>query len=103
MVAAEADRIERLRRRRGWLVGELRATAQRALIVALHQPPSSADVEHGGGVEERMGTSVAGMSGHYRESAEMIASLKPGSAFLSALRVELERLEEEASRPSASS
>ncbi len=44
-------------------------------------------------VEERMGTSVASMSGHYRESVEMIASVRPGSAFLSALRIELERLE----------
>jgi hypothetical protein len=44
-------------------------------------------------VEERMGTSVTSMSGHYRGSVEMIASIRPGSAFLSALRVELERLE----------
>lgn len=53
----------------------------------------------GDGVQERMGTSVTSMSGHYRESVQMIASVRPGSAFLSALRVELERLESQASAP----
>jgi hypothetical protein len=43
-------------------------------------------------VEERMGTSVAGMAGHYRESVELIESARPGSAFLPALRVQLDRL-----------
>ena len=47
----------------------------------------------GDGLEERMGTSVAGMAAHYRESVEMIESVRPGSAFLPALRVELGRLE----------
>ena len=37
------------------------------------------------------------MSGHYRDSVQMIASVRPGSAFLSALRVELERLESQTS------
>ena len=54
----------------------------------------------GDAVEERMGTSVASMNGHYRESVEMIASVRPGSAFLSALRIELERLEAKASSTS---
>ncbi len=45
------------------------------------------------GIEERMGTSVAGMAAHYRESVEMIEAVKIGSVFLPALRVELERLE----------
>jgi hypothetical protein len=53
----------------------------------------------GDGVQERMGTSVTSMSGHYRDSVQMIASVRPGSAFLSALRVELERLESQASSP----
>lgn len=43
--------------------------------------------------EARLGTSVAEMTGHYRESIELIASVRPGSAFLSALRRELGRLE----------
>lgn len=43
--------------------------------------------------EARLGTSVAEMTGHYRESVELVASARPGSAFLSALRRELDRLE----------
>lgn len=43
--------------------------------------------------EARLGTSVADMTGHYRESIGLIASVRPGSAFLSALRRELTRLE----------
>lgn len=47
----------------------------------------------GEGIEERIGTSVVSMSAHYGESVEMIESLRPGSAFLPALRLEMERLE----------
>jgi hypothetical protein len=47
----------------------------------------------GDGLEERMGTTVASMAAHYRESVEMIESARPGSTFLPALRVELQRLE----------
>jgi HD domain-containing protein len=47
-------------------------------------------------IQERMGTSVAGMAGHYRESVELIESVRPGSAFLPALRVQLDRLAIEA-------
>ncbi len=43
--------------------------------------------------EERMGTSIASMADHYRDSVEMIAKVRPGSAFLSALRLELDRLD----------
>lgn len=43
---------------------------------------------------ECIGTSVASMTAaHYGESMEMIESLRPGSAFLPALRLETERLE----------
>ena len=52
------------------------------------------------GIEERMGTSVAGMAAHYRESVEMIEAVKIGSVFLPALRVELERLEADVLRES---
>lgn len=45
------------------------------------------------GVEDRMGTRIESMGGHYRESVEMIASSRPGSAFLPALRVQLARLD----------
>jgi hypothetical protein len=48
-------------------------------------------------IEERMGTTVAGMADHYRESVELIESARPGSAFLPALRVQLDRLAAESS------
>jgi hypothetical protein len=49
------------------------------------------------GVESRMSTTVAGMAGHYRESVELIESVRPGSAFRPALEIQLHRLAEEAS------
>jgi hypothetical protein len=47
-------------------------------------------------IQQRMGTTVGGMAGHYRESVELIESVRPGSAFLPALRVQLDRLAVEA-------
>jgi hypothetical protein len=41
----------------------------------------------------RIGTSVASMAGHYRDSVQMIAAAWPASTFLSALRSELGRLD----------
>lgn len=52
----------------------------------------------GSSVEDRMGTSVASMAGHYRESVELIESGWPGSTFLPALRLQLERPEDESAR-----
>ena len=43
--------------------------------------------------ETRMGASVEDMAGHYRDSVQMIAAVRPGSVFLSALRLELGRLD----------
>ncbi len=43
--------------------------------------------------ETRMGTSIASMADHYRDSVRMIAAVRPGSTFLSALRLELDRLD----------
>ena len=43
-------------------------------------------------VELRMATTIAAMAGHYRESVELIESARPGSAFLPALRMQLDRL-----------
>jgi hypothetical protein len=50
----------------------------------------------GGGVEQRIGTSASSMADHYRESVEVIESGPEGSAFLPALRAQLERLDEAA-------
>lgn len=47
----------------------------------------------GGEVEERMGTSVASLAGHYRGSVEMIARLTPDCPFLPTLEARLERLD----------
>ena len=50
-------------------------------------------------VEERMGTSVASMAGHYRDSVAMIESGGPGSVFLPALLAEIELLDAETAPP----
>jgi len=44
-------------------------------------------------IEDRIGTTVAAMAGHYRESVELIESARPSSAFLPRLHAELDRLE----------
>ena len=53
---------------------------------------------YGDALDERLGTNVAGMTTHYRESVEMVGSVRPGSVFLPALRLELERLRDEVRR-----
>jgi (p)ppGpp synthase/HD superfamily hydrolase len=45
-------------------------------------------------IEARMGTTVESMAGHYEESVTMIEERAPESAFVPALRAELERLRE---------
>jgi hypothetical protein len=54
----------------------------------------------GEGIEERIGTSVESMTAHYGESVEMIETLRPGSAFLPELRLEMVRLEADVFRES---
>ena len=53
---------------------------------------------YGDALAKRLGTSVATMSAHYRESVQMIESVSKRSFFLPALRVELEGLEAEEDR-----
>jgi hypothetical protein len=48
---------------------------------------------HSEGLQQRMGTSVGNMLAHYRESIEMVVSIRPDSVFLPALRTGLENLE----------
>ena len=48
--------------------------------------------EFGPAVEGRIGTSVGGMIGHYRESVELVERVSPRSGFLPALHAQLERL-----------
>ena len=51
----------------------------------------------GPGVEARMGTSVASMAGHYRESVEMIQSGGAAAVFVPALLAEIDLLDADAS------
>lgn len=48
---------------------------------------------YGDALDERLGTSVGSMVAHYRESVEMVESMRPGSVFVPSLRQELEGLE----------
>lgn len=50
---------------------------------------------HHDGLERRMGTSVGMMAAHYRGSVEMIASIRPDSVFLPALKAGLADLQNE--------
>ncbi len=43
-------------------------------------------------LEERMGTTVEAMAGHYRDSVAVVGAVSPDSPFLPPLRLELERL-----------
>ena len=54
-----------------------------------------------GEAEARIGTTIAAMAGHYRESVQLIESGRPDSAFLPALRVQLARLAAQAKAPPA--
>jgi (p)ppGpp synthase/HD superfamily hydrolase len=89
------DRKARLReqvREAGGLAVTVFAADKLSDIVGLrHGIKASRD-----GVEQRMGTSIAGMAGHYSESVELIESVRPGSAFLPALQAQLDRLATEA-------
>jgi hypothetical protein len=50
---------------------------------------------YGEALEERLGTSVGSMAAHYRESVEMIGTVRSSSVFLAPLRQELERLQDQ--------
>jgi (p)ppGpp synthase/HD superfamily hydrolase len=86
-----------------WRKAGLRRQVERAggLAVTVYAADKLSDIRglrrgieiDGDGLAERLGTSVASMTAHYRESVEMIESVKPGSVFLPALRLELARLE----------
>ena len=51
---------------------------------------------YGDRIEERMGTSVSSMAGHYRESVEVIESADEPSTFLPPLHAQLDRLDQAA-------
>jgi len=99
MTLSEDPRIESFERRKTALRNQVAAAGGRAVTVFAADKLSDIaglrrGVEHSRKeAEGRMGTSAASMAEHYRDSVEMIAEVRPGSAFLSALRLELERLD----------
>ena len=99
MVLSEDQRIESFEARKAALRTQVAAAGARAVTVfAADKLSDIAGLRRGieaspEGAEERMGTSVASMADHYRDSVQMISEVRPGSAFLSALRLELDRLD----------
>jgi guanosine-3',5'-bis(diphosphate) 3'-pyrophosphohydrolase len=99
MVLSEDLYIEPFEARKAALRAQVAAAGGRAVTVfAADKLSDIAGLRRGieasrEAAEERMGTSVGSMADHYRDSVQMIADVRPGSAFLSALRLELERLE----------
>lgn len=95
---SEDPTIESFGDRKAALREQVRAAGGRALTVFAADKLSDIcglrrGIEaFGNSVEARMGTTVRSMAGHYRESVRLIESERPGSAFLPALRVQLERL-----------
>jgi HD domain len=99
MVLSEDPTIESFEARKAALRAQVAAAGMRAITVfAADKLSDIAGLRRGidasqEAAEGRMGTSVASMADHYRYSVEMIAEVRPGSAFLSALRLELGRLD----------
>jgi (p)ppGpp synthase/HD superfamily hydrolase len=99
MVLSENPTIESFEARKAALRAQVSAAGVRAITVfAADKLSDIAGLRRGieaspQAAEARMGTSVASMAEHYRDSVQMIADVRPGSAFLSALRLELDRLE----------
>jgi (p)ppGpp synthase/HD superfamily hydrolase len=98
MVLSEDPTIESFEARKAALRTQVAAAGARAVTVfAADKLSDIAGLRRGieasrEAAEQRMGTSVTSMADHYRDSVQMIAEVWPGSAFLSALRLELDRL-----------
>ena len=104
LALSEDPTIESFDERKATLRAQVKAAGPRALTVfAADKLSDILGLRRGiqtfaDSIEERMGTSVGSMAGHYRESVELIESESPDSSFLPALRLQLARLEAE-SRP----
>jgi hypothetical protein len=102
MTLSEDPTIASFEERKAALRGQVRAGG--GLAVTVFAADKLSDIvglrrgiqRYGDVVEDRMGITLGGMAGHYRESVELIESVRPGSAFLPALRVQLDRLAVEA-------
>jgi (p)ppGpp synthase/HD superfamily hydrolase len=99
MALSEDSTIESFGERKAALRAQVATAGMRAITVfAADKLSDIAGLRRGieaspEAAEERMGTSVASMADHYRDSAQMIAAVRPGSVFLPALRRELGRLD----------
>lgn len=99
MTLSEDPAIEPFEQRKAALRDQVAAAGGRAVTVfAADKLSDIAGLRRGievsrEAVEARMGSSVQSMADHYRDSVQMIAATRPGSAFLSALRLELGRLD----------
>ncbi len=99
MTLSEDPKIESFEERKAALRRQVATAGGRAVTVfAADKLSDIAGLRRGidasqEAAETRMGTSAASMADHYRDSVQMIAAARPGSAFLSALRLELSRLD----------
>jgi (p)ppGpp synthase/HD superfamily hydrolase len=100
MVLSEDSSVEPFERRKEALRDQVASAGGRAVTVFATDKLSDIAGLLRRGIETsreeaegRMGTSVASMADHYRDSVQMIASARLGSAFLGALRRELDFLE----------
>jgi (p)ppGpp synthase/HD superfamily hydrolase len=86
-----------------WRKADLRRQVENAggLAVTVYAADKLSDIRglrrgieaDGDALEQRLGTTVGAMVGHYRESVEMVESVRPGSVFIPSLRAELSDLE----------
>lgn len=107
-ILSEDPRIESFERRKAGLRRQVEGGG--GLAVTVYAADKLSDIRglrrgiaiFGDGLAERLGTGVADMTAHYRESVQMIESVKAGSIFLPQLRLELVRLgDAEKREPSA--
>jgi HD domain len=88
-----------------WRKADLRRQVESAggLAVTVYAADKLSDIRglrrgielYGDALDVRLGTTVGSMTAHYRESVEMVESVRPGSVFLPALRQELGQLQDE--------
>jgi (p)ppGpp synthase/HD superfamily hydrolase len=105
MAVTEDNSIESFAERKEELREQVRAAGDRAITIFAADKLS--DIRglrrgidrFGGSLEDRIGTTVEGMAGHYRESVEMIEASQPESTFIPTLLAELAELRQ--ARPSA--
>lgn len=98
LALTEDESIEVFDERKAALRGQVQEAGARAITIFAADKLS--DIrglqrgisQSGNSIEERMGTTVDGMAGHYRESVEMIEESEPDSELIPMLHHELECL-----------